>query len=148
MSRNGHVQVVALTLKLRSPTPSDATPRFSIARSFCLDDDGRSSFHKLLFRREWPFFFAFDLLEIDGRDLHQLPQTERKRHLERIMPKVESRVRCVGHIEATGKKFFDLACAEDLEGRCRQVEVRHLPPQRSADLLGEDKEPDLLPAVR
>jgi bifunctional non-homologous end joining protein LigD len=87
-----------------------------MARSFCLDDDGRSSFHKLLFRREWPFFFAFDLLEIDGRDLHQLPQTERKRHLERIMPKVESRVRCVGHIEATGKKFFDLACAEDLEG--------------------------------
>jgi ATP-dependent DNA ligase len=36
--------------------------------------------------------------------------------LKRIMPKVDSRVRYVGHIEAKGKKFFDLACAEDLEG--------------------------------
>ena len=32
----------------------------------CLDDDGRPNFHKLLFRREWPSFFAFDLLELDG----------------------------------------------------------------------------------
>jgi ATP-dependent DNA ligase len=82
----------------------------------CLDDDGRPNFHKLLFRREWRFFFAFDLLELDGRDLRQLPLIERKMRLKRIMPKVESRVRYVGHIEAKGKKFFELAYAEDLEG--------------------------------
>jgi len=32
----------------------------------CLDDDGRSDFHKVLFRSEWPHFFAFDLLKVDG----------------------------------------------------------------------------------
>jgi ATP-dependent DNA ligase len=32
------------------------------------------------------------------------------------MPKVESRVRYVDHIVGNGRKFFELACAEDLEG--------------------------------
>src|SRR5215218_8749451 len=27
----------------------------------CLEPDGRSNFKKLLFRREWPYFYAFDL---------------------------------------------------------------------------------------
>jgi ATP-dependent DNA ligase len=27
----------------------------------------------LLFRRDWPFFFAFDLLEVDGEDLRDQP---------------------------------------------------------------------------
>jgi bifunctional non-homologous end joining protein LigD len=82
----------------------------------CLDEDGRSNFHKLLFRREWPFFFAFDLLELDGCDLRQLPLIERKIRLKRIMPKVESRVRYVEHIEALGSEIFRLACEQDLEG--------------------------------
>jgi bifunctional non-homologous end joining protein LigD len=34
----------------------------------CLDEDGRPNFHKLLFRRDWPFFFAFDLIELNGED--------------------------------------------------------------------------------
>jgi ATP-dependent DNA ligase len=28
----------------------------------CLDPDGRSNFNALLFRREWPYFYAFDIL--------------------------------------------------------------------------------------
>jgi ATP-dependent DNA ligase len=39
----------------------------------CLASDGRSVFNHLLFRREWPFFCAFDLLKVDGRDLRNLP---------------------------------------------------------------------------
>ena len=33
----------------------------------CLDADGRTNFKKLLFRREWPHFYAFDVLSIDLR---------------------------------------------------------------------------------
>jgi bifunctional non-homologous end joining protein LigD len=51
----------------------------------CLDNDGRSNFLKLLFRREWPFFCAFDLLKVDGRDLRNLPLIERKLCLKRIV---------------------------------------------------------------
>jgi ATP-dependent DNA ligase len=28
----------------------------------CLDREGRSQFYPLLFRRDWPYFYAFDLL--------------------------------------------------------------------------------------
>jgi thioesterase domain-containing protein len=32
----------------------------------CLGDDGRTLFHRLLYRRDWPFFFAFDVLEVEA----------------------------------------------------------------------------------
>jgi ATP-dependent DNA ligase len=32
----------------------------------CLDRRGRSNFKNLLFRRDWPFFYALDLLAVDG----------------------------------------------------------------------------------
>jgi hypothetical protein len=35
----------------------------------CLDRRGRSNFKSLLFRRDWPFFYAFDLLAVDGEDI-------------------------------------------------------------------------------
>src|ERR1043166_199155 len=66
-----------------------------------LDQDGRPNFRKLLFRREWPHFYAFDLLQIDGEDVRGLTLMQRKRRLKRIMPRVESRVRYVEHIAAT-----------------------------------------------
>ena len=58
----------------------------------CLEADGRCHFKKLLFRREWPFFYAFDVLSIEGEDLTGLPLLERKRRLPRVMPAVESRL--------------------------------------------------------
>ncbi len=33
----------------------------------CLRPDGLSDFYSLMFRREWPYFYAFDLLELDVR---------------------------------------------------------------------------------
>ena len=52
-----------------------------------LEPDGRTHFNKLLFR-EWPHLYAFDVLEINGRDLRALPLIERKTRLHRIMPRV------------------------------------------------------------
>jgi ATP-dependent DNA ligase len=51
----------------------------------CLEADGRSHFNNLLFRREWPYFYAFDVLSVDGRDLRGLPLRERKRRLRTII---------------------------------------------------------------
>jgi bifunctional non-homologous end joining protein LigD len=82
----------------------------------CVDDDGRPNFHKLLFRRDWPYFFAFDLLSLDGKDLRQSPLIERKRLLKALMPTVESRLRYVDHVRQTGTEFYRLICREDLEG--------------------------------
>ena len=82
----------------------------------CYDSDGRSNFHKLLFRRDWPHFAAFDLLMFDGADLRQLPLIERKARLKAIMPRVQSRIRYVDHIAQMGSAFYRAICDHDLEG--------------------------------
>ena len=82
----------------------------------CLDADGRTNFKKLLFRREWPHLYAFDVLSIDGEDLTGLPLLERKRRLLPIMPIVDSRLLCLDHIHVRGSDLFRAACQLDLEG--------------------------------
>ncbi|HEU5256527.1 MAG TPA: hypothetical protein VFU28_11085 [Vicinamibacterales bacterium] len=81
----------------------------------CFGRDGRSRFNDLLFRREWPFFAAFDLLWLDGEDLRSLLIT-RKRRVKAIMPRVESRVLYVDHVAGRGRALFRAACKNDLEG--------------------------------
>jgi bifunctional non-homologous end joining protein LigD len=51
----------------------------------CLDEYGRSRFYDLMFRRGEPFFYAFDLLWLDGEDLRPLPLIERKKRLRRLI---------------------------------------------------------------
>lgn len=82
----------------------------------CLDPTARTNFNRLLFRREWPYFYAFDLLMLNGRDLRALPLTERKRRLAAIMPKVKCRVLFLDSIAERGCDLFRVACEHDLEG--------------------------------
>lgn len=82
----------------------------------CLQADGRTDFYDLLFRREWPYFYAFDALSIEGEDLRELPLLERKRRLLAIMPAVECRLLYLDHLEARGVDLFRVACERDLEG--------------------------------
>jgi bifunctional non-homologous end joining protein LigD len=82
----------------------------------CLDANGCSRFYDLMFRREWPYFLAFDVLSIDGEDLRALPLVQRKRRLSRIMPRIESRLVLLDAIPARGERLFELACERDLEG--------------------------------
>ena len=44
----------------------------------CVDPDGTTNFKDLWFRGEWPFFLAFDLLAVDGKDFRALPLVQRK----------------------------------------------------------------------
>jgi hypothetical protein len=71
---------------------------------------------QLLYRRDWPSFLAFDLLEVDGEDLRDQPLAARKRRLRQIMPSVDSRLLYVDHLERRGSALFRAACARDLEG--------------------------------
>jgi hypothetical protein len=82
----------------------------------CLDADGRSNFYNLLFRREWPSFFAFDLLALEGDDLRALSLIRRKRRLRTLLPTAESRLLYVDHIEGRGCDFFQAVCEHDCQG--------------------------------
>jgi bifunctional non-homologous end joining protein LigD len=84
----------------------------------CLDADGRSNFHTLLFRRDWPYFYAFDLVAVDGEDLRAWPLLERKDRLRSIMSaaRVQSRLLYVDHVRERGSAVFRAASDRDLEG--------------------------------
>jgi bifunctional non-homologous end joining protein LigD len=81
----------------------------------CLDPEGRPQFYDLLRRRGDAFFYAFDLLWLDGHDLRSLPLVDRKAQLERIVPP-DSRLLYVRHLEADGTGLFAAVCQNDLEG--------------------------------
>ena len=57
-------------------------------------------FSPLLYRRLPATMYAFDLLLLDGRDLRDLPLTERTRQLRDVIPNTPSRLLYVDHIEA------------------------------------------------
>lgn len=78
---------------------------------------GKSDFNTLLFRREWPYFYAFDLLELEGEDLRARPLLERKRILAGIIPyDYDMRLRLLGHVSKRGRDLFRVACDHDTEG--------------------------------
>lgn len=86
-----------------------------------LDGDGRSSFQALQNALKGApssiDYFAFDLLELDGEDLTQLPLTERKARLAKILPKgARARLRYSDHIVGNGEKLLNQFCAARLEG--------------------------------
>ena len=84
----------------------------------CLRPDGSSDFKALMFRRDWPFFYAFDLLALDDRDLRCEPLRVRKRVLRGLVPPpgTESSLRYLDHVRGRGKDLYAAACARDTEG--------------------------------
>jgi bifunctional non-homologous end joining protein LigD len=59
---------------------------------------------------------AFDLLELDGTDLRDLPLIERKRRLRRLLARRDDGLQFVDHLEGDGDEIFDCACRLGLEG--------------------------------
>ena len=108
-----HCQLVSRNSQIlkRWPQLSEEIAHAVRAHSAVLDGET-----DLLFGREWPYFVAFDVLSINGKDLRDLPLHERKRRLARIMPWVESRLILLEPIERHGRRLFELACERDLEG--------------------------------
>jgi len=83
----------------------------------CLDNDGRSVFNELLFRRSRPYFYAFDLLWLNGRDLRKEPLRRRKDLLKELI--MESRnplLLYADHVDQYGTDFFRMICERNLEG--------------------------------
>jgi ATP-dependent DNA ligase len=62
-----------------------------------------------------PYFVAFDLLQVNGRDLRRERLIDRKHELERITTGL-SPILYAEHIEQCGTALFNKACELDLEG--------------------------------
>src|SRR5262245_48952748 len=80
----------------------------------CLGPDGRSLFRNLMYKRGEPYFYAVDLLWLDGMDLRGWPLIDRKKELRGIVPSRGSRLLYVDHVVGHGEEMFRLVCRADL----------------------------------
>ncbi|HEU5313087.1 MAG TPA: non-homologous end-joining DNA ligase [Candidatus Udaeobacter sp.] len=86
-----------------------------------LDEEGRSSFQLLQARemegRKTPvYFYAFDLLQIDGKSLVSLPLEARKNILERLCADAGDPIRYSGAIGGDAKRLLEEVKRRGLEG--------------------------------
>jgi bifunctional non-homologous end joining protein LigD len=91
-SRNGHTFRHWLQLCEELAHAVKAHDAIIDGEVVCLDRRGRSNFKNLLFRRDWPYFYAFDLPAVGGEDLRDWPLIERKRRLRQLIPSVPTRL--------------------------------------------------------
>lgn len=81
---------------------------------------GVTSFQGLQNRRPGTSFvyFAFDLIHLDGQDLHDLPIEDRKRQLQALLARGSGggAIRFSDHVIGGGPAFFEKACELGLEG--------------------------------
>jgi bifunctional non-homologous end joining protein LigD len=75
----------------------------------CVDGEGNSLFNELMFGRGVPYFYAFDLMWLNGKDLRSLPLFQRKERLKNLI---------------LGSRIQRTCCAE----RRRRLPSAHLRP--------------------
>lgn len=61
-------------------------------------------------------FHAFDLLCLDGEDLTQLPNIERKERLEALLGHAQAPIHVADHVIGAGEKLYGAMCEAGLEG--------------------------------
>lgn len=94
------------------------------AESFLIDgeavvlrEDGRSDFHALRrTRNDTAVLLAFDLIEIDGIDIRDLPLIERKKKLRKLIGRATAGIQFVDHLKGDGEAVFRHVCEMGLEG--------------------------------
>jgi len=82
------------------------------------DRDGLPSFDRLRYRRQdsTVFLYAFDLLELDGRDLRREPIEVRKRRLATLLRSARFGLQLNKYIAESGDVVFRHACKLGFEG--------------------------------
>ena len=84
-----------------------------------LTENGVSDFNTLHSRSkdDWAMHLAFDILELDGTDLRDLPLVERKRRPRTLLRRQDDDgLQFVEHLEGEGAAMFEAACRIGLEG--------------------------------
>jgi bifunctional non-homologous end joining protein LigD len=97
-------------------------------------EDGRSSFSELQQGTGPLVFFAFDLLELDGVSLVELPLEQRKEKLRKLL---DGRVKAVQFSESfdDGNALFEVARERQLEGVIAKRKTSAYRQRRSSDWL-------------
>ena len=71
--------------------------------------------------------FAFDLLELDGKNLAKLPNVQRKERLRPLIDGDDARLQYAEHIVGEGEKLFATMCRENYEGIvCKRADAPYV----------------------
>ena len=116
VSRNGNLMSRFERLSERIAAALDASDAILDGEVIVADETGRPQFYDLLRDARAPAYVAFDLIWLNGVDLRALPLTERRRHLQNILPKRSAIISEALSVTGRGHKLFELMCAHDLEG--------------------------------
>ena len=103
------------------------------------NENGQPDFQKLQHydeNRQLPlYYYLFDLISIDGKDIRHLPLVERKRMLEKLIPK-KGIIRYCDHVEEDGKRFFEAVSKKNMEGIiAKRADSVYVLGQRTKDWL-------------
>jgi hypothetical protein len=122
-----HVFSIWPQLAVRSPTRC-ATSVVLDGGDCRLGIDSMSRFNDLLFRRERPYFYVFDLLALNRRDLRAFALLQRERQLLDLLPKIESRI-----LYLERGSTYRRRCGRDLGScsRCGAIATAAAQPSRT-----------------
>lgn len=80
-------------------------------------------------------YYAFDMLQLDGKNIEHVPLEKRKKLLKQLLKKNQT-VRYSDHIEANGAAFFETAKEQGLEGiMAKKKDSRYARGYRSKEWL-------------
>ena len=102
-----------------------------------LDEQGRASFSAMQQGKpDTPLvYYAFDLLEVDGEPLVDLPLRERRKRLEKLLDRRNRTVRLSEAFD-DGEALLEAAREQGLEGvMAKRVDSRYAPGRRTRDWL-------------
>jgi bifunctional non-homologous end joining protein LigD len=100
-----------------------------------LDEQGRASFSAMQQGNGPLVYYAFDLLELDGEPLVELPLTERQARLAKLLDKRNRTVR-ISETFDDGDALYEAAKQQELEGiMAKRADSKYYPGRRSRDWL-------------
>ncbi len=114
------------------------TPDCVVDGEVCaLDENGRPSFSAMQQGKTGTpiVYFVFDLLEVEGEPIVDLPLVERRKRLEKLLDKRNKTVRFSESFE-DGRALLRAAKQQKLEGiMAKRLESKYLPGKRTRDWL-------------
>src|SRR5262249_1123392 len=115
-TRNGHDWTERFPLIVEALTALKATTCLIDGEAVTCDETGLAEFEGLRSRRGDVHLCAFDLMELDGRDLRLEPLVERRRVLARLIRNPRGGLVLNEQFEHDGSLVFEHACLLGCEG--------------------------------
>ncbi|MFY9580533.1 MAG: DNA ligase D [Gaiellaceae bacterium] len=137
-SRNGNDLTARFSNVAKELAKAVKTPDCALDGEVCaLDESGRSSFSAMQQGKPGTpiVYYVFDVLEVDGEPLVDLPLVERRKRLEQLLDKRNRTVRLSETFD-DGNALFEAAKAQGLEGIvAKRLDSRYLQGKRTRDWL-------------